>query len=82
MIHACVAAGGILEKNILHAVFYSVMGNLINWMVYNIKCACLLKESEERKLGMEQVNQVVTTIMKIKNNMPDLIKMIMVFDKN
>ena len=77
MIHAYVAAGGILEKDLLQAAFYGVIGNLIHWMVYNIKRAS--KQSEEKKIGEEQVNQAVSTIMKIKNNMPDLMAMIMAY---
>jgi Ser/Thr protein kinase RdoA (MazF antagonist) len=65
-------AGGRLNKNLLQAAFNGVLGNWINWMVYNIKRACVKQESEQKTLGIEQVNQVLITITTLKNIIPDL----------
>ena len=66
-------SGGHLDKNILEAAFNAVLGNWINWMVYNIERACTRQESEQKILGIEQVEQVLKTIIRLSNIIPDLI---------
>jgi hypothetical protein len=56
MIRAHTAAGGRLDKDLLQAAFNGVLGNWINWMVYNIERACMAQECEQKTLGIEQVN--------------------------
>ena len=66
-------SGGHLDKNILEAAFNAVLGNWINWMVYNIERACTRQESEQKILSIEQVEQVLKTIIRLSNIIPDLI---------
>lgn len=72
MMQAYTAAGGILDITLLKAAFNAVLGNWINWMVYNINRACLEQECEQKTLGIEQVNQVLKTIITLKNIIPVL----------
>ena len=65
-------AGGGVGKDLLQAAFNGVLGNWINWMVYNINRACSTDESEQKTLGIEQVQQVLKTIVQLKNIIPDL----------
>lgn len=66
------AAGGSLDKGLLEAAFNAVLGNWINWMVYNIKRACKEQDCEQKTLGIEQVNQVLKTMMTLENIIPVL----------
>lgn len=66
------ASGGNLDNNILPAAFNAVLGNWINWMAYNIERACMINP-EQKALGIEQVNQVLNTIVQLKNIIPELI---------
>ena len=72
MMRAYRTSSGHLDKNILQAAFNAVLGNWINWMVYNIERACTAQESEQKTLGIEQVNQVLKTIISLKKIIPDL----------
>lgn len=72
MMRAYTTAGGSLDKDLLQAVFNGVLGNWINWMVYNIERACMEQECEQKTLGIEQVNQVLKTITTLINIIPSL----------
>lgn len=50
MMRAYSTSGGHLNKNILQTAFNAVLGNWINWMVYNIERACTKQESEQKAL--------------------------------
>jgi Ser/Thr protein kinase RdoA (MazF antagonist) len=76
MIRAYSASDGHLDNNILPAAFNAVLGNWINWMAYNIERACMI-ELEQKTLGIEQVTQVLRTIIKLKNIIPELIENIL-----
>lgn len=71
MMRGYLAAGGNLDNNILPAAFNAILGNWINWMAYNIERACMI-ESEQKTLGIEQVTQVLGTIIQLKKLIPDL----------
>lgn len=66
-------AGGNIEGDIIEAGLYGVLGNWINWMVYNIKRAATSEDPEQKQIGIEQVNIVLPTILFINDSMEDLI---------
>jgi thiamine kinase-like enzyme len=65
--------GGLIEKRAIEAAFYGVMGNWINWMLYNINRTINAADIEEKNMGIEQVMQVLPTIIRVKTLLPDLI---------
>jgi thiamine kinase-like enzyme len=73
MISAYKEVGGIIYNDILEAAFFGVLGNWINWMIYNIGRAANVQDSEQQKIGTEQVVQVLPTILRINGLMPELI---------
>lgn len=66
-------SGGLIEKLTVEAAFYGVMGNWINWTVYNINRAINQPDLEQKNIGIEQVMQVLPAILRIKTLMPELI---------
>ncbi len=72
MLQTYTKAGGHVDADLLQAAFNGVQGNWLNWMVYNIERACMDQESEQKSLGIKEVNQVLKTIVKLKNIIPDL----------
>lgn len=72
MMEVYIDSGGPINKSNLQAAFDSVLGNWINWMVYNIERACLIDDPEQKALGIEQVDHVLRTIINIKSITPDL----------
>lgn len=65
-------SGGNLDNNIVPAAFNAILGNWINWMAYNIERACM-SDLEQKTLGIEQVTQVLGTIVQLKNIIPELV---------
>ena len=57
--------GGVIDDNVLEAAFYGVLGNWINWMVYNIQRASNTENLEQQKMGIEQVILVLPTILRL-----------------
>lgn len=72
MIKAYQRVGGVIKKNHLEAACYGTFG-WINWMVYNIERACTADDSEQKTLGIEQVNQVIRTMIRLRNSIPDVL---------
>ena len=58
---------GNINVNHLAPSFYGVMGNYLNWLVYNIKRACVADDLELKNLGIEQVNKTLTKILRLNN---------------
>lgn len=73
MLKSYLESGGLIEKRMVEAAFYGVMGNWINWMVYNINRAINQTDLDQKNIGIEQVMQVLPTILRVKTLMPELI---------
>lgn len=73
MIKAYQQAGGVIVNETLEAAFYGILGNWINWMVYNIERSFKTRsdEAQQQKLGIEQVMMVLKVIVSI-NSIKDL----------
>ena len=65
--------GGVIDDNVLEAAFYGVLGNWINWMVYNIQRASNTENLEQQKMGIEQVILVLPTILRLKELITELV---------
>lgn len=73
MIQGYQEAAGVIEKNQIEAAFCGVLGNWINWMVYNIERAITSEDIDQKNIGVEQVNQTLATILRIKDLTSELI---------
>lgn len=73
MLKSYAEAGGLIEKQTIKAAFYGVIGNWINWMVYNINRAITQEDPEQKNIGVEQVGQVLPIILRVKTLMSALI---------
>lgn len=74
MLNAYIQAGGNIDKNLIEAALYAVLGNWINWLIYNIERACNLNNNDEqRNMGIEQVHQVLPTLIRLQDKIPTLI---------
>lgn len=75
MIQAYTKAGGKINQKHLHASFYGILGNWLNWMVYNIERACVRpNELSQKSLGEEQVQQVLVTLSRLAPLVTSLLK--------
>ena len=67
MLEAYKKAGGMIDPFSFEASFYGVLGNWINWLVYNMERSSSKAESEQKTIGIEQVNQVLPTISRLNS---------------
>ncbi|HAT4455396.1 TPA: aminoglycoside phosphotransferase family protein [Legionella pneumophila] len=66
------ASSGIeINKDHFEAAFYGILGNWINWLVYNIERS-FSSDKEQQNIGVEQVLQVLPTIFQVKASMSEL----------
>lgn len=68
-------AGGVINKDQVISAIYGTF-SWIGWLVYNIDRACVLDDIEHRAIGIEQVNQTLTTILQLHRVIPGVIKSI------
>jgi thiamine kinase-like enzyme len=77
MIKVYQKSGGIIHKEYVEPAFLGTFSWLY-WLFYNIERSYLITESKEQKiLGIQQVNQTLSTIIRLKNVIPTLTKMLM-----
>lgn len=75
MVEAYQKAGGVINKDHIVAACYGAF-SWIGWLVYNIERSCDPGESEHKNIGIEQVNQTLTTILQLQTVIPEVIKII------
>lgn len=68
-------AYGTLNKNEIKYAFAGVLGNWINWLVYNINRS-FSEDEGIKKLCAEQVHKTMDIILKVQNLMPRLMEIV------
>ena len=76
MLAAYKEAGGIIESDSLEASFHCVMGDWLNWLMYNLGRNIYLEDGESSSLGAEQVELALSTILRLEQRMPSLLSVI------
>lgn len=72
MMKAYLVTGGTIVKPSYEAAFHGVVGNWLNWMLYNIQRSCSGIDLEQKCLSTEQTCQVISNILRIQAVMPEL----------
>ncbi|HAT8893442.1 TPA: aminoglycoside phosphotransferase family protein [Legionella pneumophila] len=75
MLRTYASSGITINHAHLEAAFYGVLGNWINWLVYNIERS-FSSDKEQQNIGIEQVLQVLPTIIQVKMNSTELIQLV------
>ncbi|HAU1107400.1 TPA: aminoglycoside phosphotransferase family protein [Legionella pneumophila] len=66
------ASSGVgINKDHFEAAFYGILGNWINWLVYNIERS-FSSDKEQHNIGVEQVLKVLPTILQVKASIAEL----------
>ena len=60
--------------DLLHESDYGVLGNWINWLVYNMERSCNNAVFDQKIIGIEQVAQVLPTISRLNGWITTLVK--------
>lgn len=75
MLNTYASSGITINQDHLEAAFYGVLGNWINWLVYNINRS-FSSDKEQQDIGIEQVLQVLPTIIQVKASIPELTQLV------
>ncbi len=65
MIETYKKAGGVVDHSLLPAAFDGACG-WIHWMIYNVERACTMGASEQKTLGIAQVNQTLAAMLRLQ----------------
>lgn len=75
MLKTYASSGITINQDHLEAAFYGVVGNWVNWLVYNIDRS-FSSDKEQQDIGIEQVLQVLPTIIQVKVSITELIQLV------
>ncbi len=65
-------AGGVIEGQSIPAAFDCILGDWLNWLMYNVGRSMDLEDGEQRIIGAAQVDLALSTILRIGSLMPQL----------
>jgi aminoglycoside phosphotransferase (APT) family kinase protein len=74
MLRTYLKSGGMLNISHVNAALYSLVGSMVNWMLYNIKLVCTSDLQEEKDTAIAEVHWAVMTMIRLKTLIPDLLK--------
>jgi hypothetical protein len=69
-------AGGVIDNNFLQAAFDRMLGNWLDWLMFNVGRAIDRVDLEQRALGAEQVDLALATLLRLQRFSPRLISRI------
>jgi len=67
-------SGGLLNKQHIEPALQAGFGSMIHWMIYNIEIACMSDSDVEKNRACEQIESVMSSMMKLQDMIPQLLK--------
>jgi len=77
MLLAYEEAGGHLHRSAADAVLDGILGDWLDWLLYNVGRAIDVQYAEQRSLALEQVELALSTLLQLRRRRPELLSMIM-----
>jgi len=72
---AYVEAGGVIESSSLQASFDCILGDWINWLMYNLGRSIDFEDADQRLTGEAQVKLSLSTILRLGYLIPQLLNL-------
>jgi hypothetical protein len=69
-------AGGVIDNGFLQAAFDRILGNWLDWLMFNVGRAIDRVDLDQRALGAEQVDLALATLLRLQRFLPRLISRI------
>ncbi|MEH6586878.1 MAG: aminoglycoside phosphotransferase family protein [Halioglobus sp.] len=66
-------AGGVGSFDEVEAAFHCVIGDWLNWLMYNVGRSIDLDDAEQRRVGVEQVDLALATLLRLERIVPRLL---------
>ena len=73
IISAYKEAGGSIERDSVEASFHCVLGDWVNWLMYNVGRSFDTEDREQRTIGAQQIDLALSTLRSLRNELPDLL---------
>ncbi len=70
---AYTGAGGTITRDLLEAALHCVLGNWLDWLMYNIGRLVNLEDPKQRALGEEQVEFTLPVMVRLDRLVPELL---------
>ena len=70
---AYLKAGGIGSFDEVEAALHCVIGDWVNWLMYNVGRSIDIEDLEQRRLGVEQVDHALATLLRLERVVPRLL---------
>ena len=66
-------AGGVIEDDYLQSAFDRILGNWLDWLMFNVGRSINLADQDQRLLGAEQVELALATVLRLQRFLPGLL---------
>jgi len=66
-------AGGVIEHDSVTAAYHCILGDWLNWLMYNVGRCLDLKDIDQRATGAKQIEFAVAALQRIMDYVPDLL---------
>ena len=66
-------AGGTIERDSVEASFHCVLGDWVNWLMYNVGRSFDKEDPEQREIGAQQIELALSTLRRLNAALPDLL---------
>lgn len=66
-------AGGDIERDAVEASFHCVLGDWVNWLMYNVGRSFDPEDPEQRRIGAQQIQLALSTLHRLGKELPGLL---------
>lgn len=67
-------AGGVIEQDSVTAAYHCILGDWVNWLMYNVGRCLDLENADERITGEKQIEFALSTLQHIMDHVPGLLR--------
>ncbi len=75
MLQAYEDAGGRIDRQAANAVFDGILGDWLDWLLYNVGRAIDVQYAGQRALAVEQIELALSTLLRLRRLRPELLSM-------
>jgi thiamine kinase-like enzyme len=73
LISSYLQAGGIGSFDEVEAALHCVLGDWLNWLMYNVGRSIDMQDAQQRRIGTEQLDHALSTLLRLERLLPRLL---------
>lgn len=66
-------SGGIIEQSAIEATFHCILGDWLDWLIYNVGRIVMLTDADQKLTGVEQIGFTLPVILRLEHLLPRLL---------